>query len=831
MSHKLTVYSFPFSGNERIYVSVSHLKFASQSDGFKKNLGFPVVAWHVSYGQVKQRHVVRVRRQAIAQTPVPTSAFVTPTASVVTQIIGTPSIPRSPTAFTVTPTVTRIVPSPTRMAIHASATSVVPNPVPTAPPIKNTPPYLQNPINSLTAELNVQFVFQIPANTFHDDEEGATPFLKLDMYDPLGNLLPDDFWLNLDPQVQVLRGTPTKLGVSDIALIVTDREFLKSNLHHVQIHVVQKNQPPSIARSPTAFTVTQTVTRIVPSPTRMAIPSATPVVPSPVPTAPPKNTPPYINKQINSLTAEINVQFEFRIPPDAFHDKEQGTTRFLKLDMYDPDGNPLPDDFWLSLDPLAQVLRGKPTELNVSYIALIVTDREGLKSRLHHVQIRVVEKNQPPLLYNHIDLIELYIDQPVVFPVPVDTFHDTEDGPTPQLRLTMSKNVDYQAFDSWVEFDAKSQTIYALPHGNIIGRHVFFMTAEDSGGKKAIDAFEIHVKSAAVKPNYHFGLVLDAPFENFNKSVTLRVKLCVQIGDYFAKYFNTSYKDIRVSNYAEGSVRFEWSFANIATNLTAVKEYEVQYVIRGEKNEPVLAFKNHMKSPCAIAKTCSVTRVYVDTYQPPSTTQDPNVVVTRAYVGTYQPPSTTQYPNVVVTRVLGTYQPPSTTQDPNVVVTSVYVGTYQPLSTTQDPNVVGKAGGDDDGTWWEYTIIPAFVVAAVILIIGLIVIVCIRRRRRNRLETSEKVVFVQRKKPAVFREEYPLREAYGNQPLITPNEKAPLPPPAHPRSSTPTEDPSELLLSDSSPSYQPPFDSGHEPAGSSRPPVASYRLSPPYVAP
>ena len=603
--------------SEKSYVSVGLLKSASQNGAFKNELSSPVVGWHVTYAQVKRRQVVRVRRQAVAQTPVPTSSLVTPTSSIVTQVIGTPVMTRSPTMFTVTPTATRVILSPTQ----------------------TTGPY-----------------------------------------------------------------------------------------------------PTSVAPSPQSLSTG------------------------------PINNPPELKIPINTLTAEINEPFTFPIPPDTFSDPEDGLTPRLSLDLFNDRGDEFPNDFWLKLDPTRQLLLGVPKVLGDTKIGLIVTDSVGEKSNLHVFTIRVVPKNVPPRLYNHIDLLQLYIGQPLKFKIPYDTFYDKEDGATPNLTLSMT-TVDDQPLDSlsWVEFDAKSQTIYALPYGGIIGKHEFLMIANDSDSKQAVDAFEFHINPLPIKPKHTFGLKLEADYKKFEESAKTRVELCIQIGDYFGDRFNTSYRDIRVMNYRAGSVVLEWSFANIATNTTAAREYENKYVVAGTEKDPVLDFKNHIDRLCSIPNGCSVREVWVKI--------------------------------------------------------------DEPLSTTDDPNVVGRTDDDDDGTWWEYTIIPAFVVAALILIIGLIIIICIRCRRKSKLDKNEKVVFVQRKKPAVFREEYPMREVYGNQPLITPNEKAPLPPPAYPRSSTPTEDPSERLLNDSSPSYQPPFDSGHEPAGNSRPAVASYRLPPPYVAP
>ena len=528
--------------------------------------------------------------------------------------------------------------------------------------------------------------------------------------------------------------------------------------------VTQVIGTPTITRSPTVFTVTPTVTRVIPSPTQTTTPYATSV-----PTTPPGNTAPEIQNPINDLTAVIDVPFDYIIPPDTFYDNEQGPTPKLDLDMYNPDGNMFPPEFWLKLEPNTLRLYGTPKNLGVTKIGLIVSDDEGFKSDLLVVTINVVIGNNPPYLYNHIDLIRLYVGQPLVFKVPYDTFHDKEDGPTPKLTLSL-RTADDEALssDSWVAFDWRSQTIYALPRVENIGRPEFLMIAYDNGRRKAMDAFEFQIYPAPVKPNHHFGLELKADYEKFKKSVATRVKLCVEIGNYFGDHFNTSYNDIRVKSYTKGSVILRWNFANIATNITGVYDYKSKYVIAGTEDEAVSEFKNEIDRSCPVSD-CSVTKAWVKI--------------------------------------------------------------VKPVSTTTDPDVVGRVDEDDDGTWWEYTIIPAFVVAAVIFIIGLIIIICIRCRRKSKLDKNEKVVFVQRKKPAVFREEYPMREVYGNQPLITPNEKAPLPPPAYPRSSTPTEDPSERLLSDSSPSYQPPFDSAHEPAGNSRPPVASYRLPPPYVAP
>lgn len=586
-----------------------HLKSASENGAFQKDLGSPVVAWHVTHGMLKHRQAIRVRRQAAGQTPQPTSAFVPPTVvfaprSATGVGVGTPTIAPSPTVHTVTPTSTL---------------------GPGQPPIVevNTPPKLINSLPNLTAEINIPFSYPIPVNTFVDKEDGDTPKLILELYYPNGNALPDDLWLKLDNE-QKLYGMPSE--------------------------------------------------------------------------------------------------------------KDLGTIS----------------------------------------VALIAQDKAGLRSELDVIKVMVVRKLEPPRLINHIDLIKVFVGQPLKFTIPYDTFWDDKDGNTNKLTLSMF-TVDSEPLpqNSWVTFDAPSQTIYALPRAEQVGKPEFYMVATDSDGKKARDAFEFHVFEVE-KPLYHkFGLVLNDPsFSNFAVNVMTRVNLCIFLGEYFGSHFNMSYKDIRVRRYEDvKDVDLKWSFANIATDVQQAYMYKKKYMI-GESGKPVQPFENKVKSRCSVEKDeCSVTNVSV------------------------------------------------WIMDPN-------------MNTTPDPNVLGRDEDRGGGTWWKYTIIPAFVVAGLVFIIGLIVIICIRCRRKSKLKKSDKVVFLYRKKPAVFREEYPIKEVYGNQPLMTASEKSPLPPPAYPRSSTPTDDANVTLLSDCSPSYQPPsFDSGNEQQGNAHVQVPSYRLPPPYVAP
>lgn len=606
--------------SEKSFASVNRLKSSSQNGAFAVELQSPVVAWHVTYGRVHHRHVVRVRRQVRAQTPVPTSTFIAPTSAIVTQITETPTMTKSPSRSSVAPTSVRIIPTPTQ-----TRSPVIPTAIPTFIPtsIKSTSrPFLNKPIDVLTAVVGEPFYFNIPADTFSDLQDGQLPNLRLSIYDPAGNPLPDDLWVKLLPKTNDLVGTPT-------------------------------------------------------------------------------------------------------VP---------GTTK----------------------------------------IALIVTDSDNQKSDLYDVIIQVLPRNNPPHLYNPIDVIPLYIGQPIAYKVPTDTFHDKEDGATENLSLTMTTR-EGELIDKfpWVEFNMKSQIIYALPMGEIIGKHEFLLIAHDRGGLRAFEAFEFHVYPLPIKPNHYFYLQLVADKKQYDDRVTKRVETLAKVGKYFHKIMNypSTYSDIRLQKdenkeNEETDLLIKWFFADIAKNILAVREYKSKY--EGNDKQPYTEFKNFYDDECPIEGQCNVVKAWVEINDPLS---------------------------------------------------------------ADDPDVLGRVDDDDDGIWWEYTIIPAFIVAALIFIIGLIIIICIRCRRISKVNKNEKIIFVKPKKPAIFREEYPMKEMYGEQPLVTPNDKPPLPPPAYPRSSTPTDDPSERLLGDNLHIYQAPFESSSEATGGSRPPNSSYRLPPPYVSP
>jgi Ca2+-binding RTX toxin-like protein len=84
----------------------------------------------------------------------------------------------------------------------------------------NDAPTVANPLADLSFEAGVQFSFDVPADTFADEDPGDTLSLSAALFD--GGMLPA--WLSFDPATAVLTGNPTAtdIGISPILVTAVD---------------------------------------------------------------------------------------------------------------------------------------------------------------------------------------------------------------------------------------------------------------------------------------------------------------------------------------------------------------------------------------------------------------------------------------------------------------------------------------------------------------------------------------------------------------------------------------------------------------------------------
>jgi len=118
--------------------------------------------------------------------------------------------------------------------------------------LKNTNfiPYVLNSTPVIIAETGKEFVFQIPENTFYDDDSDDT--LTLSAVLTNGNDLPE--WLHFNPVTNIITGTPVNSGFINIQIIATDNEG-ESVSDNLFINVkgttgIEKNQNTVLQVSP-----------------------------------------------------------------------------------------------------------------------------------------------------------------------------------------------------------------------------------------------------------------------------------------------------------------------------------------------------------------------------------------------------------------------------------------------------------------------------------------------------------------------------------------------------------------------------------------------------
>ena len=168
-----------------------------------------------------------------------------------------------------------------------------------------------------------------------------------------------------------------------------------------------------------------------------------------------------------------------------------------------------------------------------------------------------------PVVLNHFDRLNVYRGQGFRVRIPWDTFHDNEDGFTPNLTLSM-KTIDWKLLPklSWIQFDPDEQVIYGYPvDEETIGIHEFVIIAADKYGKEYYDAIEVNVMDdSSAAYNHRFALELDYDYEKFTSDLNIQMQLLSKL----AQYFEVNTSSIRTVSITKGSVLFKFQFDSSA---------------------------------------------------------------------------------------------------------------------------------------------------------------------------------------------------------------------------------------------------------------------------
>jgi VCBS repeat-containing protein len=185
------------------------------------------------------------------------------------------------------------------------------------------------------------FLFQLPADTFHDPDGDALLY-----HAEVSGLASMPDWLRFDRATGIFSGTPGNDGVGSLTLTVSAID-------------------PHGASASRSFT--------------MEVANV--------------NDAPLVNKLLINQSATEDQPFTYQIPTDTFQDIDAGDT--LVLSATSPTGDPLPG--WLSFDPATGTFSGTPDndQVGTATIKLTATDRSGAAADTE-LTIEVLNVNDAP---------------------------------------------------------------------------------------------------------------------------------------------------------------------------------------------------------------------------------------------------------------------------------------------------------------------------------------------------------------------------------------------------------------------------------------------------
>ncbi|KAK2188341.1 hypothetical protein NP493_135g03002 [Ridgeia piscesae] len=379
-----------------------------------------------------------------------------------------------------------------------------------------------------------------------------------------------------------------------------------------------------------------------------------------------------------------------------------------------------------------------------------------------------------PRLMNPIHKILVQLGNYFEFPVPADTFYDTQDGDTTRLSLRLvTINNSSLPSSSWIQLDASRQVVFGLPLRNDVSElpAEYVLMASNSHGLTAVAAIQVVIDTTILDGISHrFIVTFRLNYSDFMRTRLENLKVIVKKLDAYYDDISSvdSYSNshVSVTDLREGSVQMAWT--NTSVSKTSCE------------NETIKELFLRMSHNGSLS----------DKFRRFMLPQAPVIAVGLDLLG---------------------------------------------VCGVNGSSPEGGAGVDGvsstDGLIWLVTIIPALIV--VVLIAVIILIMVIRNKRRSQrgryLPDSEKPIFGKNRKPVLMPEEMemldlglrpkkPVTMPTDNQNFYTnaAYESDPVPPP-------PYQQPGSLPHQGVSPPV-------YDVTGMCNTPPPTYRLPPPYVA-
>ncbi len=309
-----------------------------------------------------------------------------------------------------------------------------------AGPVGNLAPFVHAPPRDRAALEDQPFALALRTDAFVDLDAGDT--LAWSLAGAYGASLPT--WLAFDAPTRTLSGTPGNgdVGATALELVATD---------------------PSGARA--TWTMNLVVSNVNDAP--VATPPA-------------------------AQTAFAGQTYVLALLPEVFSDPDAGD--YLWVDATLANGDPLPG--WLWLDDGA--LWGDPTasDLGRYAIALVATDSAGATATAAFT-LDVLRENHAPALAAAIPNQTANEDASWSYVVPAASFTDADADDVLAYSATLASG---GALPSWLAFDPVTRRFSGLPGNEHVGTVSIEVTATDTAGATASDAFDLTVSDVNDAP-------------------------------------------------------------------------------------------------------------------------------------------------------------------------------------------------------------------------------------------------------------------------------------------------------------------------------------------
>ncbi|XP_061501539.1 uncharacterized protein LOC1274848 isoform X4 [Anopheles gambiae] len=432
--------------------------------------------------------------------PMPSSTEPSTTPTTVTMPTTTPSTTTTTTTeapTTTTTTTTSTTTTTTTTTTEASTTTSTMLTTELDEPT-NLPPIIRNRIPKQAIPAGKVFRYQVPLETFHDNEDGNN--LSLELLDARDQPLKPSSWIQFNEDTKEIYGLPLEKDVSrwPYKLRATDSGNLTVT-EKVDIQVQQHKSHRSLNHE---ISLALRLNRKFASNVDWHIETAR-----------------GISVVLGDVTLSNIIVRDIR---NSIQDPSLAT--FVYTNETLPKDR-CPEE---KLDELVALLTEEALNdaLNPDITVKSVQGQQIAQcTKVTPPKVKPtqsIQRNYAPQTRNQVDQVNATVGHLLVFKVPVDTFYDPEDGNELKMKLLTT---DRNTLDPnhWLQFDSKNQEFYGVPRTNDIGRKEYLLMAEDREGLTATDALVV-VVNPHHKRDYSvlFELTLDISHEQFNTAQVQR---------------------------------------------------------------------------------------------------------------------------------------------------------------------------------------------------------------------------------------------------------------------------------------------------------------------